>query len=103
MEDINRFGPELALLIAAGLIVVGDVTLPMRGGTRRVASVALGLVVLAVSSLWSLVLIVADERGNAFDGLIVVDDLYLFFNLLDVGIELFIMLLSDSSIILKRF
>src|SRR5439155_595115 len=90
MEDINRFGPELALLIAAGLIVVGDVTLPMRGGTRRVASVALGLAGLAVSALWSLVLIVADERGNAFDGLMVVDDFSLFFNFLFVGIAAFV-------------
>src|SRR5207244_10939164 len=85
MEDINRFGPELALLIAAGLIVVGDVTLPMRGETRRVASVALGLAGLAVSAVWSLVLIVADERGQACEGLMVVDDFSLFFNFLFAG------------------
>src|SRR5438034_8893111 len=94
MEDINRFGPELALLIAAGLIVVGDVTLPMRGETRRVASVALGLAGLAVSAVWSLVLIVADERGQAFEGLMVVDDFSLFFNFLFAGIAAVIILAS---------
>src|SRR2546428_12111150 len=103
MEDINRFGPELALLIAAGLIVVGDVTLPMRGGTRRVASVALGLAGLAVSALWSVVLIVADERGNAFDGLMVVDDFSLFFNFLFVGIAEVIILASVDLLEKSRF
>src|SRR3989441_10490442 len=103
MEDINRFGPELALLIAAGLIVVGDVTLPMRGETRRVASVALGLAGLAVSAVWSLVLIVADERGNAFDGLMVVDDFSLFFNFLFVGIAAVIILASVDLLEKSRF
>src|SRR5207244_13359846 len=103
MEDINRVGPELALLIAAGLIVVGDVTLAMRGVTRRVASVALGLAGLAVSALWSLVLIVADERGNAFDGLMVVDVFSLFFNFLFVGIAAVIILASVDLLEKSRF
>src|SRR2546426_8900536 len=94
MEGINRFGPELALLIAAGLIVVGDVTLPMRGETRRVASVALGLAGLAVSAVWSLVLIVADERGQAFEGLMGVDAFSLFLNFLFAGIPAVIILPS---------
>jgi len=103
MEDINRFGPELALLIAAGLIVVGDLTLPMRGETRRVASVALGLAGLAVSAVWSLVLIVADERGQAFEGLMVVDDFSLFFNFLFAGIAAVIILASVDLLEKSRF
>src|SRR5437870_2549642 len=103
MEDINRFGPELALLIAAGLIVVGDVTRPMRGGTRRVASVALGLAGLAVSDVWSPVLIVADERGQAFEGLLVVDDFSFFFEFLFVGIAAVIILASVDLLEKSRF
>src|SRR5207247_200988 len=103
MEGINRFGPELALLIAAGLIVVGDVTLPMRGETRRVASVALGLAGLAVSAVCSRVLILADERGGAFEGLMVVDDFSLFFNFLFVGIAAVIILASVDLLEKSRF
>src|SRR2546422_1381504 len=103
MEDINRFGPELALLIAAGLIVVGDVTLPMRGVTRRVASVALGLAGLAASVAWSLILIGADEQGEAFNGLMVVDDFSLFFNFLFAGIAAVIILASVDLLEKSRF
>jgi hypothetical protein len=35
MTDLLRFGPELALLIAAGLIIVGDVSLPLGASARR--------------------------------------------------------------------
>src|SRR5438034_10470337 len=103
MEDINRFGPELALLIAAGLIVVGDVTLPMRRETRRVASVALGLAGLAVSAGWSLVLIVADERGPAVEGLMVVDDFSLLFNFLFAGLAAVIIPASGDLAEKSRF
>src|SRR5438132_7501202 len=103
MEDINRFGPELALLIAAGLIVVGDVTLPMRGAARRAAPVTLGLAGLAVSALWSLLLIVADERGQLFEGLMVVDDFSLFFNFLFAGIAAVIILASVDLLEKSRF
>jgi NADH-quinone oxidoreductase subunit N len=103
MDDIIRFGPELALLIAAGLIVVGDVTLPLRSDSRRVATVALGLTGLAVSGVWSLALIAADERGEAFEGLMVVDNFSLFFNFLFVGVAAVIILASVDLLRRSRF
>src|SRR6266540_3400561 len=103
MEDMNRFGPELALLIAAGLIVVGDVSLPVRGDARRAATIGLGLAGLAVSALWSLALIVADDRGKAFEGLMVVDDFSLFFNFLFAGIAAVIILASVDLLEKSRF
>jgi len=103
MEDINRFGPELALLIAAGLIVVGDVSLPLRSNDRRAATVAVGLAALAASAVWSLILILADERGNAFKGLMVVDDFSLFFNFLFAGIAAVIILASVDMLERSRF
>ncbi|MGH2400599.1 MAG: NADH-quinone oxidoreductase subunit N, partial [bacterium] len=103
MEDINRFGPELALLIAAGLIIVGDVTLPLPGRARRASSVGLGLVGVAASAIWSLVLILGDERGVAFDGMLVVDDFSLFFNFLFAGVAAVIILASVDLLDRNRF
>ena len=88
MDDLNRFGPELALLIAAGLVVILDVAMPASAAwaaRRRAVSIVLGLVGVAGSVGWSLALILADERGDAFEGLLVVDDFSLFFNFLFAG------------------
>ena len=103
MDDINRFGPELALLVAAGLVIVGDVSLPLGARKRRFVSVALGLLGVAASIGWSLVLILADERGEAFEGLLVVDDFSLFFNFLFAGVAAVIILASVDLLEHNRF
>jgi NADH-quinone oxidoreductase subunit N len=103
MEDINRFGPELALLLAAGLIVVADVTLPLRLRERRMVSVGLGLLGIAASVGWSLAIIIADEKGEAFEGLMVVDDFSLFFNFLFAGVACVIILASMDLLERNRF
>ncbi len=103
MDDLNRFGPELAILIAAGLIVVMDVALPLTRRTRLTASVLLGLAGLAASAAWSGILIAADERGAAFEGLLVVDDFSLFFSFLFVGIAAMILLASIDFLERSRY
>jgi NADH-quinone oxidoreductase subunit N len=103
MDDINRFGPELALLVAAGLIIVGDVTLPVKGRSRRFVSVGLGLVGVAASVIWSLLLILTDEKGVAFDGMLVVDDFSLFFNFLFAGVAAVIILASVDLLERHRY
>ncbi len=107
MDDLNRFGPELALLIAAALIVITDISLPQRGGSasrdRRVVAVALGLAGVAASVAWSGVLIAADEQGEAWEGLMVVDDFALFFNFLFAGIAAMIILASVDFLERSRF
>jgi NADH-quinone oxidoreductase subunit N len=103
MEDINRFGPELALLIAAGVIVVGDAALGLRGRAQRAFCIGLGLLGVAASITWSVILIAADEKGEAFDGMLVVDDFSLFFNFLFAGIAAVIILASVDLLERNRF
>ena len=103
MDDIIRFGPQLVLLIAAGLIIVGDVTLPLRGPARRFMPIAVGLLGVAASIAWSLMLIVTDEKGVAFEGLLVVDDFSLFFNFLFAGVAAVIILASVDFLERNRF
>jgi NADH-quinone oxidoreductase subunit N len=104
--DIVRFGPDLALLVAAGLIVVIDAVLPAgagRASTRRAMAVTLALVGIAASAAWSLALVLSDEQGPAFEGLIVVDDYTLFFNFLFAGVAAVIVLASVDYLERSRF
>ncbi len=102
--DIVRFGPELTLLIAAGLIVVADVTLPFKNAReRRIVSLLLALNGIVGSMAWSVALIITDERGDAFEGLLVVDDFSLFFNFLFAGIAAVIILASVDMLERSRF
>jgi NADH-quinone oxidoreductase subunit N len=104
VDDINRLGPELALLFAGALIVIADVTLPIRSGqARRAVAAGLALVGVAASIAWSLLLIVAEEKGEAWEGLMVVDDYSLFFNFLFAGITGVIVLASIDFLKDNRF
>ncbi len=102
MDDLSRFGPALALFVAAGLIVVVDALLPLAGrgpwNSRRALSVALGLLGVAASAGWSLALALGDEQGVAFDGMIVIDNFSLFFCFLFAGAAGMIILGSTDLI-----
>ncbi|MDO8615412.1 MAG: NADH-quinone oxidoreductase subunit N [Dehalococcoidia bacterium] len=106
MTDVIRLGPELALLIAAGLIVLMDIALPVSreaARTKRALGFALALAGVAGSIGWSAVLIAADEQGEAFSGTLVVDDFSLFFNFLLAGITGMIVLASADLLARTRF
>jgi NADH-quinone oxidoreductase subunit N len=107
MDDIGRFGPQLSLLIAAGLIVVVDVLLP-RANTRlirnrRFIAAGIAFVGIAASALWSLILVLADEQGPAFEGLLVTDDYAIFFDFLFAGVAAVIVLASMDFLERSRF
>ena len=103
MESVNRFGPELILLSAAGVIILADIGWALAGpraeGARRGVLAALALAGAAASIGWSALLIAFDKRGEAFDGMMTVDDFALFFNFLFAGIVVIVVL---SSIDLLR-
>lgn len=107
MTDVSRFGPELALLVAAALAVVVDAALPgaeaVAGGWRRGWATALALLGAVSSAAWSLALIAADEKGPAFKGVMVVDDYALFFNFLFAGIAAMVVLSSTEFLGRTRF
>jgi NADH-quinone oxidoreductase subunit N len=106
VNDLHLFGPELALLIAAGLVVVIDALMPItpRGRAPRSAIAAgLALVGIAVSAGWSLFILLNDDQGFAFEGLMVVDDYSLFFNFLFVGVAAMIVLASMDLVERIRF
>ena len=106
MDDFVRFGPDLALLVAAGLIVVIDAVLPLakaNKGMRQTMAAGLALVGIAVSAAWSLALVLSDEQGEAFEAMMVVDDYTLFFNFLFAGVAAMIVLASIDFMDKIRF
>jgi len=107
MDDLKLIGPELALLVAAGLIIVTDALLPFAGKqvytARRAICVVLATGGVAASIAWSLALISADESGPAYDGMMVVDDYSLFFNFLFAGVAGMIVLGSVDFLERNRF
>lgn len=98
MDSVNRFGPELILLAAAGIIVLADVAWVLLGPgaerSRKPALSALALAGAAASIAWSGLLVAFDEQGTAFEGMISVDEFSLFFNFLFAGIALIVILSS---------
>lgn len=107
MTDIYRASPEIALLIAAGVIVIADAVLPLFGRSawaqRRVIAAGLALLGVATAFAMALILIADKERGEAFDGMIVLDDFTLFFNFLFAGIAGMIVLGSLDFLHRNRF
>jgi len=107
MNDLNLLGPQLALLIGAGVIIIVDVILPIVSREaylgRRLLLSGLAILAAAGSAAWSLALVLADERGAAFDGMIAVDDFTLFFNFLFAGVAGVIVLASIDFLDRHRF
>jgi NADH-quinone oxidoreductase subunit N len=106
-NDIEFFGPQLALLVTAGILVLTDIFLPLAGrsayANRRPLFALLALVGVAVSLVWSLILALGDDRGEAFDGMISLDDFTLFFNFLFAGVAGIIVLGSIDFLDKHRF
>ena len=102
MENVNRLGPELILLVVAAIIILSDITFLVRGdrlvARKRLALAALALTGAFASILWSGLLIAFDQQGEAFSGTLVVDDFSLFFNFLFASIAVIIILASIDYI-----
>jgi len=107
VTDLLRFSPELALFIAAAVIITVDALIPLAGrrayDARRPIAVFLALVGIAASIAMSAVLIAADEKGTAASEMITVDDFSLFFNFLFAGVAGMIVLGSVDYLQRNRF
>lgn len=90
MENLDRIGPVLVILLAAGLILLIDL-LP---GDRRRLLVGLGLLGAVASALWAVALIGRDVRGDAFNGSVRLDEFSLFFSVLFPAVTAFVLLAS---------
>jgi NADH-quinone oxidoreductase subunit N len=91
MENVNRLGPELILLAIAGIILLADIVIPRRA---LLTFAALGATLASI--LWTGLLIATDQQGEAFSGVLVVDEFSIFFNFLFAGIAFVVILASQD-------
>jgi len=75
VEDLIRFGPELIVLVFAGLVIVWDLVLPSDLWPLPWIS----LIGLGCSVLWTVALLLGSQMGTAFSGALIVDPFAVFF------------------------
>ena len=96
LPDIDRLGPELVLMVSAGLIILADLALREdMPAPRRGALLACGSLAGIVGAIaWAVSLVLRDRQGTAFHGSLVVDNFSLFFMFLFLGVVILVILAS---------
>ncbi len=90
MNGIDLIGPQFAVLVAAGLILLVDALLPQQ--RRLIPFVALAG--LAASALWTISWVGRDDYQTAFGGTLALDQYSVFFYFLFAGITATVVLAS---------
>ena len=97
-QDLERFSPELIVMITAGVILLIDLALP-RLRVQWLAGVALAGLAASAATLTSL--IARDRQGAFFSDSMVLDDFSIFFMFLFLGVAAAVILASLDYI--ERF
>lgn len=84
LQDLDRLGPVLAVLVAAGLIILADLVIPRRR-EKWLAGVA--LLGLAASAAWMVQLIARDRQASFFSDSMALDNFSIFFTFLFIGVS----------------
>ena len=90
MDGIDIVGPQFAVLLAAGLVLVIDAVFPRR---RRVVPFV-ALAGLGLSALWTTSWVSRDDYQTGFDGTLALDQYSVFFYYLFAGITATVVLAS---------
>ena len=104
LQDVDRIGPILILMVVAGAILLADLLLPVGGRERqrRWLPVA-ALAGLGASVIWAVVLIQRDREGVAFSGAYSLDTFSIFFNFLFIGVAGLVILASADFVRRMRY
>jgi NADH-quinone oxidoreductase subunit N len=102
LEDIDRIGPALVLMVWAGLVLLVDLGLTYaRPDLRRENRWWLALMTLAgfaASLVWLVVLILRDREAVAFAGTYSLDEFTVFFSMLFLGVGMLVVLGSTDYV-----
>ena len=95
LQDLDRLGPELILMVAAGAILLTDIVL--RDKDRRWLPLG-ALAGLAASVIWAVVLIQRDREAVIFGGTYSLDTFSIFFKFLFIGVAGLVILASADFV-----
>lgn len=84
LADLDRLGPQLAVMVAAGVVLLADLVTPLRW---KPWLAALALAGLAASVAWLVVLILRDRQASFFSDSMALDNFSIFFMLLFAGVS----------------
>ena len=108
LEDIDRIGPAIVVMVAAGLVLLADIVAPLvLGGRRREGDrgwLAFGvLAALAGAAVWAATLVLRDREAPAFSGTYSLDAFTTFFTFLFLGVAALVVLASADTVRKLRF
>ena len=83
LQDLDRIGPELILMVAAACVLLADLALSER--ERRWLPIG-ALAGLGASTVWAVVLVLRDREAVAFSGAYSLDTFSIFFTFLFIGV-----------------
>jgi NADH-quinone oxidoreductase subunit N len=83
LADLDRLGPILAVMVAAGVTLIVDLMTPR---DRKKWLVAPGLAGLTASAVWLVVLIARDRQASFFSDSMALDNFSIFFTFLFIGV-----------------
>ncbi len=84
LQDLDRLGPIVAVLVTAGLILVADLVIPK---DRKKWLSALAIAGLAASAIWLVVLIFRERQASFYDDTMALDNFSIFFMFLFIGVS----------------
>src|SRR3990170_4122177 len=100
LHDLDRIGPELILMVAAGCILLADLALRERDRGWLPFGAIAGL---ASSAIWAGVLMARDREGIAFSGTYSLDTFSIFFKFIFVGVAGLVILASADYVRRLRY
>lgn len=100
LQDLDRIGPELILMVSAGCILLVD--LALRERDRRWLPFG-ALAGLAAAAIWTVVLILRGREAVVFSGTYSLDSFSIFFNFLFIGVAGLVVLASADHVRRLRY
>jgi NADH-quinone oxidoreductase subunit N len=84
LQDLDRLGPILAVMLTAGLVLIADLAM---GRRDKKPLAGLALTGLAASAAWLVMLILRDRQASFFSDSMALDNFSIFFMFMFIGVS----------------